>query len=161
MESPSRNCRTVTVQCGSCGKEIVRGASRLKYAKQGKLFCNPSCFYAAVNRRIVILRKEREVLTHPESSRMRARRKFKNSRRACDVCGKLPSQIHHKDRNPFNNDPSNIAFLCPYHHYHTDRVGLLESIGCKGGNSRAQTACRDHRGRFIPNPEWLEEDQFA
>lgn len=40
----------------------------------------------------------------------------------CEVCGAPPIpgvgniHRHHRDRNPLNNDPSNIAFLCRAHH---------------------------------------------
>jgi hypothetical protein len=40
----------------------------------------------------------------------------------CEVCGEQPIpgtrniHRHHKDQNPRNNDPSNIAFLCRRHH---------------------------------------------
>jgi 5-methylcytosine-specific restriction endonuclease McrA len=38
----------------------------------------------------------------------------------CEVCGATPEERrihrHHRDQNPLNNVPENIAFLCPTHH---------------------------------------------
>jgi len=37
----------------------------------------------------------------------------------CEVCGKK-AERHHKDDDPFNNERSNIQFLCRKHHVEVD-----------------------------------------
>jgi hypothetical protein len=61
---------------------------------------------------------------NPEPSddlgRQRARKLFAGQ--PCEQCGVAPIpgkgniHRHHRDENPLNNDPSNIAFLCASHH---------------------------------------------
>jgi hypothetical protein len=57
----------------------------------------------------------------PTSARARARRYF----------GKIPGkEIHHKDGNPFNNDPKNIEYHTRREHMKLD--GRLDSKGPNG-----------------------------
>lgn len=57
-----------------------------------------------------------------EAKRKRARRRFQLI--ACETCGNQVSERHHKDGNPGNNDPSNIAILCRKCHMVADgRMG--------------------------------------
>ncbi|KKN65506.1 hypothetical protein LCGC14_0481100 [marine sediment metagenome] len=51
-------------------------------------------------------------------------------------CGKF-SERHHKDGNPLNNHPSNIAFLCRRHHMIAD--GRMGRRGA-GGRFKARRA---------------------
>jgi 5-methylcytosine-specific restriction endonuclease McrA len=41
----------------------------------------------------------------------------------CEECGKTHQLliIHHKDFNPFNDDPDNLQLLCPKCHYKKHR----------------------------------------
>ena len=58
-------------------------------------------------------------LTNPMSSRRRASKYLYPKPEPCEVCGENdPKKIdrHHIDRDPFNNDRNNIAFLCKLHH---------------------------------------------
>ena len=48
------------------------------------------------------------------------------SSKPCAVCGSGKSERHHKDRNPLNNLPDNIEFLCRKHHMEAD--GRLEAL---------------------------------
>lgn len=51
-----------------------------------------------------------------KTSRQRAQRRFGTTGR-CEVCRAAYALIrHHRDHNPLNNDPSNIAILCHYCH---------------------------------------------
>ena len=54
----------------------------------------------------------------PHSGRGRAYRLF-STKQPCSVCG-VKAEIHHKDGNPCNNDPSNIDWLCRKHHMEAD-----------------------------------------
>ncbi len=49
-----------------------------------------------------------------EAGRQRARRIYRGPL-SCEVCG-APAERHHRDGNPVNNEPENIAFLCRKHH---------------------------------------------
>jgi hypothetical protein len=66
----------------------------------------------------------------------------------CEVCGKLPSQHHHRNGNPIDNRIENIAFLCPKHHVHADRLDLLRKIAREGGISSVKLSKRGVDGRF-------------
>ncbi len=37
-------------------------------------------------------------------------------RQPCIICGFEYSDVHHKDRNKQNNNPTNLVSLCPNHH---------------------------------------------
>lgn len=48
--------------------------------------------------------------------------------RVCQICGSSQAiEIHHKDKNPLNNDPSNLAVVCQSHHkmFHGQEVLLV------------------------------------
>jgi hypothetical protein len=58
-------------------------------------------------------------------------------RQACEVCHKAPPEIpwltvHHLDRDPRNNDESNLQVLCPRHHFQAEaeiqRSGLKKYV---------------------------------
>ena len=52
----------------------------------------------------------------PNTGRQRARKAFPGQH-VCEVEGCVKqAERHHKDGDTFNNDRSNIAFLCPRHH---------------------------------------------
>jgi len=59
------------------------------------------------------------------SGRQRAIRMFPHV--TCRICGET-GERHHKDGNPLNNHPSNIDFLCTWHHQELDgrRAKFLE-----------------------------------
>lgn len=140
----------MTVSCGYCGKEFVCKRSRFMRAKHGVLFCSTTCFGRGLVNRIIRNREfQNAEPTTAEESRRRARSMYRHRRRPCDVCGCEHTQFHHRDGNPFNNDYDNIACLCPKHHYHADRHGLLESVGYLGGITRAKNGIRDSLGRFV------------
>ena len=63
------------------------------------------------------------------SARERARRLFSN-KQPCEICGK-DAEIHHRDGNPFNNEATNISWLCRFHHMEVD--GRLEQLIARGG----------------------------
>lgn len=67
----------------------------------------------------------------------------------CRICGKFPSQRHHKDGNTENNIKSNIDFLCPKHHVYADRLPTLRRIAFSGGKESVKYAIRDDKGHFV------------
>lgn len=70
----------------------------------------------------------------PNKTRGRHRAMFRFPAQPCEVCGEVPVSgtrnihRHHKDRNPMNNERSNIAFLCRGHHAELHRA-LRAEVG--------------------------------
>lgn len=78
------------------------------------------------------------------AARQRAHRLFPGPL-FCDVCGD-PAERHHRDGDPRNNAPDNIARLCPKHHRDVD--GRTKRLH--------ETAAVANRGRKRPprSKEW-------
>lgn len=55
-----------------------------------------------------------------EAGRARARRIYPGPLGPCVLCGKPAYDRHHKDDDPSNNDPANVAFLCRHCHMVVD-----------------------------------------
>lgn len=62
---------------------------------------------------------------HDETKRKRARALYALAAN-CESCGKAATDRHHKDSNPGNNEPENIAFLCRRCHMLED--GRLQAL---------------------------------
>lgn len=82
----------------------------------------------------------------PDSSRARAR--YDNKKRPCDICGSLKSEIHHKDGDVYNNDKNNITFLCRKHHMIAD--GRLKRFIKMAKIKNKTWIDRDDEGRWLP-----------
>lgn len=72
--------------------------------------------------------------------------------RCCAVCGLQVAtclQIAHLDHNAGNNDPENLARLCPTHHWMYD-AGLypVEAIRLMQAHWQATEGKPDHKGRM-------------
>jgi len=97
-----------------------------------------------------------------------AQRKFKATK--CIVCGSTKNlERHHKDGNPNNNAPSNVAVLCQKHHIKIhqelgDRVSVQPAV-CVVCNKKFQpkrtrnstvcsTACRSRHGKMNADKRW-------
>lgn len=73
--------------------------------------------YAQENKDIIYERLKK--YKKANKSRIKANHIIKknNIERVCEECGsKKRVQIHHKDKNPMNNDLSNLSLLCLEHH---------------------------------------------
>ena len=79
-------------------------------------------------------------LVTPDAGRSRALRMYPESV-PCEECGAAKSERHHKDENPLNNRPDNIARLC--RRCHTKRhdrskfIAAARTNGKKGGAIKA------------------------
>lgn len=118
------NCakdRRVEVVCKYCGKTTKQEPSRKAR------YCNRECWhkgqfgkkYSPEFGRKVGDTKLSMPLSNPMSSRRRASKYLYPVAEPCEECGESdPKRIdrHHIDRDPFNNDRTNIAFLCKLHH---------------------------------------------
>jgi len=49
----------------------------------------------------------------------------------CSKCGKEPAERHHKDKDPTNNDPSNVEILCRKCHIAADGTLVKCKPGCQ------------------------------
>jgi hypothetical protein len=45
-----------------------------------------------------------------------ARARYLLGKGFCSICGEPNANVHHKDRNPMNNNVDNLVFLCVWHH---------------------------------------------
>lgn len=67
----------------------------------------------------------------------------KYRRAACEQCGAAPGgrrlHVHHRDENPYNNDPSNLITLCTTCHYaqHPHRATRRLRTHCPSGHPYA------------------------
>lgn len=51
---------------------------------------------------------------------------YSSEGKTCEICGTDKSiEMHHKDRNPRNNEESNIMFLCSKHHHLWHKQGSI------------------------------------
>lgn len=70
-----------------------------------RIYCNRACMAAGM---------EKDRCASVSHSRAKASRSMKEACEACGATGKL--HVHHKDEDPFNNDPLNLRTLCPRCH---------------------------------------------
>lgn len=115
------NWQQVERPCGTCGRLFWLQPAKVKPVN----YCSRAC--AKAHNVATLPRMYRD--EHPawvgdeansHTARARAIKWF--AIQPCELCGEQPIQKarnvhrHHKDRNPENNDSSNIAFLCRRHH---------------------------------------------
>jgi len=113
--SISRGLRkpSVTVVCQHCGKEFLAAASRAERRK----YCSRECFN----------RNKRQTMAYEGNPNYRHGRNQSSARyvarahyaQACIVCGfDVVVQVHHivPKAQGGQNDPANLAVLCPNHH---------------------------------------------
>lgn len=137
----------VIANCVICGLQVKRKPSEIPESK--KSFCSNKCLAIGIKRRLVKSNPIRT--TDADNARQRARSLYRADV-PCEVCGKPNSQRHHKDGNPSNNAPENIARLCAKHHVHADRMEHMRRIQ-KIGSVVSVTGCkRNSKGVFIRRP---------
>ena len=95
---------TETKYCLNCGKQLTRRKSPCGWVESHVMFskrkyCNNHC-----------QREHQCKAVKASASRMRAHSMAFNK---CMRCGKIGRMdVHHKDENPLNNNPSNLETLC-------------------------------------------------
>jgi predicted RNA-binding Zn-ribbon protein involved in translation (DUF1610 family) len=93
-------------KCPDCGKLIWLSSIRCnecdQFLKRGKL--SPHWKGATVTQ---------------SGARARAKCVLNNQKFSCSICGRtdLPLEIHHKDRNPYNNNILNLIVVCRKCHH--------------------------------------------
>lgn len=88
--------------CNNCGK---------LYTGWGKFYCSRKC------RQMPKLEQSpfwKGSDVTPSTGRLRAEKMY--PLQPCEICGSKNSERHHIDRNPVNNSPENILFVCRKHH---------------------------------------------
>jgi hypothetical protein len=120
--------------CETCGEPMERKRYNGRLEDRTRFLERKHCSQSCANTRTEI---------QPNSHRWRARQIRK--RDACEECRtKLDLHVHHKDRNPANNDPSNLAVLCASCHlklhWREDRAKRLASLILPGGRMRQPSA---------------------
>jgi hypothetical protein len=108
--------------CQQCKQPFVPGNSRQRY-------CNMAC--AGLARRGRVLSGARQ--DHPNwkgdaagSGAKHRRAQAEYTLGPCEDCGATGTDRHHKDSDPGNNRPENIAILC--RRCHMERDGRLERL---------------------------------
>ena len=95
--------------CHYCGAQMERQkfGDRLedRAAFSRRVYCGRACMAKAM---------EKDTCQSVSHSRLKASRTAGPS---CEICGASRKlHVHHKDENPFNNDPLNLQTLCPSCH---------------------------------------------
>ncbi len=103
--------KTPEKYCERCGKKLERrplsnGYEEPMYWFNKRRFCSVACSNKALSEKI----RESPAPT-AKQSRQRARTATPPA--PCAICGKKgKTDVHHIDKNPMNNDPSNLVRLC-------------------------------------------------
>lgn len=88
--------------CLACGEPLVRKRYNGRLEDRTRFLKRWHCDQSCANTRLEI---------QVDSHRWRARQIM--PRRKCSACGAEERlHVHHKDRNPANNDPANLEVLC-------------------------------------------------
>lgn len=144
--------------CQTCGVRLVRKRYNGRLEDRGVFLRRGHCSLACGN-------TKSEVGKSAEHWRAR-----KHRRTACEECGTPGGlHVHHKDRNPSNNDPGNLMTLCgSCHlllHWREDRPKRLEgaqkayatAVARYGGNTRQ----RSTDGRWCSAEQPLSRPESA
>lgn len=89
--------------CENCGKQMVRprwANGKLDSTFKKRRFCSRKCC------------ADFRLKDEPPTDNAGRRRAQKAKSGLCQVCGCGVGQVHHLDRNPKNNDDSNLILLC-------------------------------------------------
>ena len=112
--------------CANCGNQM----SRRRYGKtledagafSRRKYCSRPCMAAGMEGTIKV--------ANPENSR---RQSAKTVKRACERCGRRQTRlyVHHRDRDPMNNGPTNLVTLCGSCHRLSHSPNFSETTGQK------------------------------
>ena len=102
-------------KCATCGKEIWKTQSQLSRSKTGNVYCSRSCANSMNN--TLFKSGENHFSFKGNNYRQIA---FNLYPHKCAICGYDEEieilEVHHKDENHNNNEPSNLCILCPNCH---------------------------------------------
>lgn len=150
--------------CRFCGAQMERkrqphGGIETLSSFNRKVFCSLPCFGAA----------QAKVPSTLEEAYTRARQLCR--RVSCNRCGSLERlQVHHQDRNPFNNQANNLEVLCvPCHvkeHLKPTRMSTCAICGvsflARSHRNRPKICsalCAKEYGRINARKRWYPELQ--
>lgn len=102
--------------CEACGKKCTTSPSRRNYKKK---FCSLEC-REYKRKTDVERRKQSKICTLKKrgfyTSRQLRKYIFEFKAKKCEICGydeyDFCLDLHHRDKNPTNNNPENISILC-------------------------------------------------
>jgi DNA-directed RNA polymerase subunit RPC12/RpoP len=137
--------------CLGCGKSIRDKPS------EPRKYCSQSCYHSSIDQR-----REKNYAWKGDAAKVdtgndRARRWYPN-RAACEVCGSSVTEIHHRDGNPLNNAPGNVAYLCRRDHMIAD--GRLQTLAQPSPDSLQRRADAVRRS-YTPELRALRRRQAA
>ena|SRR3989344_4174812 len=119
--------------CFICGKELYRTIASIKHSKSGKFFCSKSCQTKWRNQEFIGPKHSNWVDGSMAYRSVLKRHKVEAVCRLCDIKDKRVLAIHHIDENHYNNDVSNLTWLCHNCHYRVhhdslDKQRLMEAV---------------------------------
>lgn len=137
--------------CEYCGKLMHRvrfSSGRLEdlSAFKRRKYCNRECM-----KRAYIKLKTEAGWTTAHGSARKVNELIKDGNTdTCEICGKVGKvDVHHKDENPQNNDPSNLKVLCRSCHmkiHHPKSKCIVP--GCDNDMNGGLGYCNKHYIRF-------------
>lgn len=119
--------------CKICGALLVRKRFNGRLEDRTRFLSRKTCGQSCGNSRTTV---------QVDSHRWRARQIHKATACECGATTKL--HVHHKDRNPANNDPANLQTLCSSCHlklhWREDRAERIAAIRAStGGRTRRRS----------------------
>jgi 5-methylcytosine-specific restriction endonuclease McrA len=124
VQAPDKTCPA----CGTIfNRKRYNGTLEDMGRYRTRLFCSQSC----ANTRTVVVK---------DTLHWRARKHLGKSCRDCQTTERL--HVHHDDRNPENNDPTNLITLCASCHlklhWREDRASRMEGVRKAQATARAR-----------------------
>lgn len=110
--------RTGTIiKCHTCNKQTYKNANDQLRSKSGSLFCGKSCQTKWRNEQYS--REKHSNWVNGKASYRAAllRSSVKQECTRCHITDGRILAVHHRDKNRFNNDLSNLTWLCHNCHY--------------------------------------------
>lgn len=135
------------MKCKACGIELERKRYRKRLEGNGvfrkRKYCNLACMGTGYM-------KER-----PTKSAI-GKRNLQHRKKSCEICGISENlAVHHKDRNRYNNELTNLQTLCgschtSLHHKQGDLVVKKPPVPCRICDKQSYRLglCSTHLSRF-------------
>lgn len=140
--------------CPVCDAAFTRDTGQSWRHWEARVYCSQACCRA-----VTMAGRPREAnpnwkgaAADPQRGRARAKRWYPDAS-PCERCGAEKAERHHRDANPLNNEPGNIAWLCRKCHVAVDgRAARFAATRCPGeshGMAKLTDAIvRQARARF-------------
>lgn len=130
------------MNCRACGKLLIRKIKEAPYDFAHRKCCDKECM-----KKLFSKLKTKKTLDDPASGHARAR-KIK-PKGPCEKCGKINAEhVHHKDRDPTNNQIENLERLCIKCHVQKHRRPKSKCFICGSIPIIGRGMCSTHYQAF-------------